>query len=131
METVVRAPTFTTLLASQANLDVSSATLTMGTADRKKFELEFSVMALPAVITCLIAEAGRLFSKYPENTTPTLQGVRATGTTLAMKDDGTMALLLRLESGVELPLEFSAADLSRLRDQLQEATELADRDHHH
>ncbi|OWK20719.1 hypothetical protein AJ88_26050 [Mesorhizobium amorphae CCBAU 01583] len=81
---------------------------------------------MPLAIAALAAEMGKLVAKLPADETPILQGIRGTGTQLAMKDDGTVTILLRLETGAELPLEFQAKDLVRLREQIDEAAKLAD-----
>jgi hypothetical protein len=75
----------------------------------------------------LAAEMGKLVAALPAQNTPILQGISVTGTQLAMKDDGSVSIFLRLESGAELPLDFRAADLARLCQQIDEAVTLADR----
>src|SRR5437588_587445 len=124
------APKFEVLLHSEARPTNRSILLVVGTADKKRFNLEFSVACAPVAIAAMIAELGKVVSTLPQNTLP-IQGIRTTGTTLAMKDDGTVALLLRLESGAELPLEFQHSDLAKLRDQIEEAMAASDQSKRH
>jgi hypothetical protein len=130
-EVTMTAPKFDVLLHSSARPDTQSIVLVFGSVDKRRFALEFSAQCVPIAIAAMAAEMGKIASTVPQDTTPTMQGIRAVGTTLAMKDDGTIALLLRLESGAELPLEFQQTELSKLRDQIEEAMTAADRMHRH
>ncbi|TIW97182.1 hypothetical protein [Mesorhizobium sp.] len=123
---VMKAPVLEVVLASGVDQSAGTISVTFGSVDRKKFQLDFAPKCVPLAIAALAAEMGKLVAALPAERTPDLQGIRAIGTQLAMKDDGTVAILLRLESGADLPLEFQAKDLARLRDQIDEAAKLAD-----
>jgi hypothetical protein len=130
-ETVMRAPRFEVVLTSGIDKAAEAVFVTFGSADKKKFQLDFSLKCVPLAIAALGAEGSKLAATYPVGRTPDLQGIRMSGTQLAMKDDGTVTLLLRLQSGAELPLEFQQKDLTRLRAQIDEAVQLADKKGHH
>lgn len=131
LESVMKAPRFELVLGSNADAKSKTVTITVGTIDKKKFTLDFSLACVPLAIAALAAEAGKIAATLPAHTTPNLQGIRTIASTLAMKNDGTVALLLKLETGVELPLEFQQADLSRLRAQIDEAILASDRNRRH
>ena len=130
-ETIMKAPVLDVVLASGIDAPAGTLSVTFGSVDKKKFQLDFSAKCVPLTIAALAAEMGKLVATLPADKTPALQGIAVTGTQLAMKDDGSVSLFLRLESGAELPLDFKAADLARLRQQIDEAVTVADRKTRH
>jgi ubiquinone biosynthesis protein UbiJ len=93
----------------------------MGTADKKRFGLEFDASVVPAVIAALVGLLGKVVSTLPEGSRPNPQVLQTTGMTLAMNEQGEMGLVLALEGGAELTLAMPTSDLPKLRDQIEEA----------
>jgi hypothetical protein len=130
-EVVMKAPLLDTLLGSGHRASSRSVSITFGSVEKTKFELDFSAKCVPLAITALTLELGKLAAKLPKDEKVEVQGVRITGSNIAMKDDGTVALLLTLAGGAQLPLDFKRSDLVKLRDQIDEAATLADPKTHH
>src|SRR5947207_15341884 len=100
------APRFEVVMQSEANPDTQSVVLTMATAGQKKVELEFALGCLPALITDLIVQTGRLLATLHERRIQDSQLLRVTDVRYALRDDGAILLVLFLEGGAELPFEF-------------------------
>lgn len=130
-ETVMKAPVLNVVLASGVDAPAGTVSVTFGFIDKKKFQLDFSAQCVPMTIAALAAEMGKLVAALPADKAPALQGIAVTSTQLAMKDDGTVSIFLRLESGAELPLDFRLDDLTRLRQQIDEAIKVGDRKTRH
>ncbi|MHB1104222.1 MAG: hypothetical protein ACYC0C_15915 [Devosia sp.] len=128
-EFVNTAPAFEVILSAEARPHRKSVALLFGTADRKKFGIEFSAAVVPATITALASLLGQVVSSLPEEERPNPQVLRTTGMTLAMNEQGGMGLVLSFEGGGELTLAMPTSDLPKLRDQILEAIEASDRDH--
>ncbi|WP_146606138.1 hypothetical protein [Mesorhizobium kowhaii] len=127
---VMKAPMLEVVLSSRMDEAAEAVSVTFGSVDKKRFQLDFAIKCIPLAIAALAAEAGKLLAGLPADKQPNLQGIRATGTQLAMKEDGTVALLLRLESGADLPLEFQHKDLLNLRSQIDEAVQMTSKRRH-
>jgi hypothetical protein len=120
-EIVNTAPKFDVLLSGEPRPQNKSVAILMGTADKKRFGLEFDASVVPAVITALVGLLGKVVSTLPEGSRPNPQVLQTTGMTLAMNEQGEMGLVLALEGGAELTLAMPTSDLPKLRDQIEEA----------
>lgn len=129
-ENVMKAPMLEVVLSSGMNEAAEAVSVVFGSVDKQIYQLDFAIKCIPLAIAALAAEAGKLLDVLPATKQPALQGIRATGTQLAMKEDGTVALLLRLEGGANLPLEFQHKDLLNLRSQIDEAVQMASKRRH-
>jgi hypothetical protein len=67
----------------------------------------------------------------PAKDHPPIQPIHAKSAQPAMRDDGALALILTLETGAELPLEFRKDDLAKLSGQFAELAEIADKSSYH
>jgi hypothetical protein len=132
-EVVMKAPIFTTLLRSNEDAKRKVVVLTFGTADMTKFEIEISTKCAPLAIVALVTHLGKLASTLPESEREQLQAqpIRCVGVTPAVGHKGSPALVLRLEGGAELPLEFSQESLAKIASALQELATAGDRSRYH
>lgn len=90
---------------------------------------QYSVLLeYPAVIGTLanIIQVLPKLSIPQSEVTPILQGFDVLGIQTAMKDDGSVALILELKGGAELPLVVEPSGLRALADELQQFAQLAD-----
>lgn len=126
-EIVNTAPTFEVVLSGEARPANKSVALLFGTADKKKYGLEFSASVVPATITALTSLLGQVVSTLPEEERPNPQVLRTVGMTLAMNAQSEAALVLTMEGGGELTLSLATNDLPRLREQIEEAIQVTDR----
>lgn len=130
-EVVMRAPRFEHVLASQANKLTSSIAVTFLDADKKKYAVEISTKCAALTLAAIAAHLGEILSSIPAEDHPAVQPIVGKSVQTAMRDNGALALILTLESGAELPLEFPRGDLAKLSSQFAELAKLADPKQHH
>ena len=124
------APKFEVVLSGEARQQNRSVALTFDTAGGEKFGIEFDAKIVPATITALASLLGQVVSTLPEEERPNFHVLKTTGMGLAMNPQGQMALVLTLEGGGELTLALAQADLPVLREQIEEATRIAEDSRH-
>ena len=88
--------------------------------------LPFMPKGVPIVIAALVAELGRLAESFPRERTPSLQPIRIAGSQIGMREDGSVALLLTLETGAVFPIQLGQQDLAILGQQIEVALRLSD-----
>src|SRR5215831_14173320 len=98
-EVVLKAPVFEMVLSSRVNPPNESVAIAFLATDRRKFELEFSITCTPLTIAALAAELGRLASTLPADKQPRYQPIVVKRCQPAMRDNGSLALILHLETG--------------------------------
>lgn len=126
-EIVNTAPKFVVVLSGESRPQNQSVAILMGTADKKKFGLEFDASVVPAAVTALIGLLGKVVSALPTDQQPPPQVLKTVGMTLAMNADGQIGFVYNLEGGAELTFQIKEADLPALRGQIDEAIEFASR----
>jgi hypothetical protein len=126
-EIINTAPRFNMLGSGEARVAARSVALLFGTADRKKFGVEFGVEIIPATITALATLLGKVVSSLPEADRPNPVVLTTESMTLAMNERSEAALVLGMQGGGELTLAMPAEALPALRDQILEAIEISRR----
>jgi hypothetical protein len=71
------------------------------------YEIELSLQSVPVSIFALANEHGRVLSTLPAQDRPAVQPIQGTGIRPAIRTGGLPALILHLEGGGELTIEFS------------------------
>lgn len=123
----MKAPVFDRVLDSDIDVERKTVRLRFGGADKKAYWVELDLSCVPLAITALASSAGLLLSKLPEDKRGQVQRLPpVVGTQTAMMDDGTVTLVLHMEGGAELPLEFDKEALAKLSAQIEELLTLAD-----
>jgi hypothetical protein len=110
--TKMTAPRFEYVLGAGAG--DGAVTITFLGTDRKKYEVELSAHCAGLAIAATSAHLGHVQSTLSEGANAPVQPIAVTGVRTQMRDNGNPALMLVLESGAELPLEFQREDLVRL-----------------
>lgn len=124
-------PLFMNILRADPLPDEQAIRIFFLGADDKKYEAKVSMTCAGALIAAVAANLGRLVEALPPDSQPPIQPIRCIGTQTAMKDDGSLALFLRLEDGAEVALEFAPSDLSKISAQFEELAKLADPNSRH
>jgi hypothetical protein len=127
-EIINTAPRFNALGAAEARVAARSVAVLFGTADHKKYGLEFGVEIVPATITTLASLLGKVVSSLPPAERPDPVVLTTEAMTLAMNEKAEVALVLALQGGGELTLAMPSDSLPVLRDQILEAIEASSRD---
>ncbi len=110
--TKMTAPRFEYVLGADAGDGAVKLTF-LGT-DKKKYAVELSAHCAGLAIAAASAYLGRIQSALPEGANPPVQPVAVAGVRPQMRDNGNAGLMIVLESGAELPLEFQRQDLVKL-----------------
>jgi hypothetical protein len=110
--TKMTAPRFEYVLGAGADTEAGAVTITFLGTDRKKYEVELSAHCAGLAIAAAAAHLGQVQSCLPEGVR--VQPVAVTGVRTQMRDNGNPGLMIVLESGAELPLEFQRQDLVKL-----------------
>ncbi|MBV9550228.1 MAG: hypothetical protein JO256_11215, partial [Alphaproteobacteria bacterium] len=78
------------------------------------YEVELSAHCAGLVIAAASAYLGRIQAAQPDGARAPVQPVAVAGVRPHMRDNGKAGLMIVLESGAELPLEFERDDLVKL-----------------
>ena len=113
-KTKMTAPRFEYVLGAAADADAGAVKLTFLGTDRKKYDVELSAHCAGLTIAAASANLGRIQSALPPDANPPVQPVTVAGVRTQMRDNGNAGLMIVLESGAELPLEFQRHDLVKL-----------------
>jgi len=108
--TKMTAPRFEYVLGAAA--DGSAVKLTFLGIDKRKYDVELSAHCAGLTIAATSAYLGQIQAAHPSDTP--VQPVTVTGVRTQMRDNGSAGLMVVLESGAELPLEFQRDDLVKL-----------------
>lgn len=103
---MAEAPRFRAVLQSGNSAEEKAVMLGMGTPDNRRFEMLFDLGCIPTVLAALVAEAGKLSAKLQEKDRPPQQIINAVGMRAAMGANGGLAVILTLEGGAEIALQF-------------------------
>jgi hypothetical protein len=112
--TKMTAPRFEYVLGAAADTGAGAVTLTFLGADRKKYAVELSAHCAGLAIAAASAYLGRVQAALPPDARTPVQPVTVAGVRTQMRDNGNAGLMIVLESGAELPLEFQRGDLVKL-----------------
>jgi hypothetical protein len=112
--TKMTAPRFEYVLGAAADTDAGAVKLTFLGNDKKKYAVELSAHCAGLAIAAASAYLGRIQAALPEGAQPVAQPVTVAGVRTQMRDNGNAGLMIVLESGAELPLEFQREDLVKL-----------------
>ena len=111
---VMTAPRFEYGLQSGANQQTKAVSLTFQGVDKQHYTLEVSVQCAAMAMTHLAARLGELLASIPADQVPDMQPISVRAAEAIPLEDGALALLLSLEGGAQLPLEFSGANVQKL-----------------
>ncbi len=114
MTATMIAPRFEYVLQAKADADVGAVRLLFLGTDQKKYAVELSAHCAGLTIAAASAHLGEVLSTLPPEQHPPVQPVTVAGVRTQMRDNGNPGLMLVLETGAELPLEFQREDLIRL-----------------
>jgi hypothetical protein len=112
--TKMTAPRFEYVLGADADTQAHAVKLLFLGTDKKKYAVELSAHCAGLVIAAASAYLGRIQAALPEGSNPPVQPVTVAGVRTQMRDNGNAGLMIVLESGAELPLEFQREDLVKL-----------------
>lgn len=113
-------PRFDYVLTSQADRANQSIRLTFQGADQQAHTIEVSARCAALTLAAMAAHLGELLSGLPREQYPEVQPIVVDGANAIPTGDGGVALILRLEGGADLPLEFSGPHIARVTAQLNE-----------
>lgn len=119
---VRKAPRFEKMIASGRDAATQSVSLTFQDSAENNYEIELSLQSVPLSIFALVNEQARILSTIPAQERPAMQTIQGTGIRPAIGPDGAPALILYLEGGGELTIEFPKEAIVELA---QALTELA------
>lgn len=114
MAATMIAPRFEYVLQAKADADASAVRLLFLGTDQKKYAVELSAHCAGLTIAAASAHLGEVLSALPLDRHPPVQPVAVAGVRTELRDNGNPGLMVVLESGAELPLEFQREDLIRL-----------------
>ena len=114
MAATMIAPRFEYVLQAKADAEAAAVRLLFLGNDQKKYAVELSTHCAGLTIAAASAHLGEVLSALPREEHPPVQPVAVAGVRTEMRDNGNPGLMLVLESGAELPLEFQREDLIRL-----------------
>ena len=112
--TRMTAPRFEYVLGADADTEANIVKLIFLGTDKKKYAIELSAHCAGLAIAAASAYLGRIQAALPEGANPPVQPVTVAGVRPHMRDNGNAGLMIVLESGAELPLEFQREDLVKL-----------------
>jgi len=112
--TKMTAPRFEYVLGAAADIEASAVKLIFLGTDKKKYDVELSAHCAGLAIAAASATLGSILAALPPGANPPVQPVAVAGVRPHMRDNGNAGLMIVLESGAELPLEFQRADLVKL-----------------
>jgi hypothetical protein len=112
--TKMTAPRFEYVLGAAADAEAGAVKLTFLGTDKKKYAVELSAHCAGLAIAAASAYLGRIQAAQPAGSTLAVQPVAVAGVRTQMRDNGNAGLMIVLESGAELPLEFQRQDLVKL-----------------
>ena len=112
--TRMTAPRFEYVLGADADTEAHAVKLLFLGTDKKKYAVELSAHCAGLVIAAASAYLGRIQAALPEGSKTAVQPVTVAGVRTQMRDNGNAGLMIVLESGAELPLEFQREDLVKL-----------------
>ena len=130
-DVVMKAPLFEKVLSSTADKATKAVQITFLAADNKKYTVDISAQCAALALTAIAANLGEILSNVPAAEHPPMQPIVVRSAQTAMRDNGAVALILTLESGAKLPLEFQQQNLAELSEQFAELATLADRTARH
>jgi hypothetical protein len=131
MPTVRKAPRFEKLVASDRNVATRTVSLMFKGHDENNYEIELDLQSVPVSIFALANEYGRILSTLPATDRPAVQPIQGTAIRPALGPDGTPALILHLEGGGELTIEFSKTAIAAAAEALAELVTATDTDRYH
>lgn len=108
------APRFEYVLQAKADPKASAVRLLFLGTDQKKYAVELSAHCAGLTIAAASAYLGEVLAQIPPEQHPPVQPVTVTGVRTQMRDNGSAGLMVMLENGAELPLEFQREDLVKL-----------------
>jgi len=114
MAATMIAPRFEYVLQAKADAPANAVRLLFLGTDQKKYAVELSAHCAGLTIAAASAHLGEVLSTLPPDQQPPVQPVAVAGVRTEMRDNGNPGLMVVLESGAELPLEFQREDLIRL-----------------
>jgi hypothetical protein len=112
--TKMTAPRFEYVLGAAADTDAGAVKITFLGTDKKKYAVELSAHCAGLTIAAASAYLGRVQAALPPDARMAVQPVTVAGVRTQMRDNGNAGLMIVLESGAELPLEFQRDDLVKL-----------------
>lgn len=112
--TKMTAPRFEYVLGADADTQAGAVKLLFLGTDRKKYAVELSAHCAGLTIAAASAYLGRIQSALPPDAKAPVQPVAVAGVKPQLRDNGKAGLMIVLESGAELPLEFEREDLVKL-----------------
>ena len=113
------------VLGGKESEDKQGLVLVFLGVDDKQYTVLLEYPAVIGTLANLIHVLPKLSIPQSE-VTPILQGLDVLGIQTAMKDDGSVALILALEGGAELPIVVEPSALRALADELQQLAQLTD-----
>lgn len=114
MAATMIAPRFEYALQAKADAEASAVRLLFLGADQKKYAVELSAHCARLTIAAASAYLGEVLSALPPEQHPPVQPVTVAGVRTQLRDNGNPGLMVVLENGAELPLEFQREDLVKL-----------------
>jgi hypothetical protein len=112
--TKMTAPRFEYVLGAAADTEAGAVKLSFLGTDKKKYAVELSAHCAGLTIAAASAYLGRIQAALPDGANIPVQPVAVAGVRPQMRDNGNAGLMIVLESGAELPLEFQREDLVKL-----------------
>jgi hypothetical protein len=112
--TKMTAPRFEYVLGADADTQGGAVKLTFLGTDKKKYAVELTAHCAGLAIAAASANLGRVQAALPQGARTAVQPVTVAGVRTQMRDNGKAGLMIVLESGAELPLEFQRDDLVKL-----------------
>lgn len=108
------APRFEYVLQAKADAQASAVRLLFLGTDKKKYAVELSAHCAGLTIAAASAYLGEVLAALPPDQHPPVQPVIVAGVRTQIRDNGSVGLMVVLENGAELPLEFQREDLVKL-----------------
>ncbi len=121
------APRFEFVLASEADRENKAIKMVFQSADQKHFVLEISARCAALTMAALAAHLGEILTGLAPEDYPEVQPISVRSAEAVATGGGGVALVMTLEGGAELPLEFSGSNIIKLAAQFAEIAGQGDR----
>ena len=114
------APRFEFVLGSEADRQAQVVKLVFQSAEQKHYVIEISARCAAMTIAALAAHLGEILTGVAPEDYPDVQPISVRSAEAIPTGGGAVALVMTLEGGAELPLEFSGSNVIKLAAQFAE-----------
>jgi hypothetical protein len=124
-------PIFQRTISSNRDIRARTVSIAFEADDSKKYEVHFDIKCVPTAIFALTNEQGIVLSTLPQGERPAAQTIKGTGILPALNSAGMPALILQLEGGGELTIEYSKQAITEVAKHLAELVMAMNRGNYH